>query len=141
MISGPVLLDTGPLVSLLSMRDQNREVCRRQAEELTSGLWSCWPVVTEAAYLLRRTPGAVQGLLERIEAGDIQLLPLTAHDAPGVNAILRRYDDQNFDFADACLMYLVEREGIQHVFTLDRRHFNIFQPSSGKALNLLPAQL
>jgi hypothetical protein len=39
--------------------------------------------------------------------------------------------------ADASLMYVAEQNGIEHVFTLDRRDFTIFR-CRGKALTLIP---
>jgi hypothetical protein len=38
----------------------------------------------------------------------------------------------------AALMYLTEREGIDTVFTLDRRDFSISRTSDGRALTMLP---
>ncbi len=40
--------------------------------------------------------------------------------------------------ADACLMHLAERDGIQHVFTLDRRHFRVFRTSNGRCIVAAP---
>jgi predicted nucleic acid-binding protein len=78
-------------------------------------------------------------LLSRIGNGLLQILPLTMADVMAVASILDTYDDQGFDFADACLMHLANREGIEHVFTIDRRHFSVFRPERGPALTLHPA--
>ena len=39
---------------------------------------------------------------------------------------------------DAALMYLAEREGIDTVFTLDRRDFTIYGTTDGRALAIIP---
>lgn len=138
MIDEPVLLDAGPLVAMLSTRDVNRVRCAAQAEEIVSTTWTCWPVLTEAAYLLRTRLSAIDGLIDGIVAAEIRILPLDETDLPGIRANLHRFHDQGFDFADACLMHLAEREGIRHVFTLDRRHFGVFRTTAGEALIVLP---
>jgi predicted nucleic acid-binding protein len=79
-------------------------------------------------------------LLSRLEIGVIELLELTAADVPAISAILTKYQDQGFDLADACLMHLADREGITHVFTIDRRHFSVFQAGGGRGLTLLPPE-
>ena len=63
------------------------------------------------------------GLLSPLASGDITLLPRAHNDVPGIQDVLTRFHDQEIDRADACLIRLAEREGIEHVFTLDRRHF------------------
>jgi hypothetical protein len=36
-------------------------------------------------------------------------------------------------------MHLANRDGIDHVFTIDRRHFSVFRNASGNSLKLFPA--
>lgn len=76
-------------------------------------------------------------LLSKVALGTLRIIPLDDRDASGISALLDRYADQRFDLADACLMYLAEREQINHVFTLDRRHFVVYRTSKGTALSLL----
>jgi uncharacterized protein len=137
VIAKAVLIDTGPIVAILSDRNAYHARCFEQARQLPPNLFTCWPVITEAAFILRNTPGAVDGLLARISAGALTLLPLTGSDAEPVRSILAKYVDQQFDLADARLMHLANREGIEHVFTIDRRDFGIFKPNRG-SLEILP---
>ena len=53
MNTSRVLIDTGPIVALLRRRDSQHSVCDSVAEELPLPAYTCWPVITEAAYLLR----------------------------------------------------------------------------------------
>ena len=69
MIDRPVLIDAGPLVALLTERDQYYKRCLAEAQELPATLYSCWPAVTEAAYLLRKSGVGMASLLSRIELG------------------------------------------------------------------------
>ena len=52
--------------------------------------------------------------------------------------ILRKYNDQNFDFVDACIVAMAERLNITTILTVDRRHFSIFRPSHCESFELLP---
>jgi len=40
--------------------------------------------------------------------------------------------------ADATIVYLAEREGIDTIFTLDRRDFSVFRVSMNRAINIIP---
>ena len=140
MITKPVLVDTGPLVALLYEKEQHHKRCVEQAKDLPETLRTCWPVITEAAYLLRPSRNGVATLLSEIDQGCLEILSLSADDVRPVQAILKRYEDQRLDLADACLMHLAEREGMRYIFTLDRRHFTVLRTSTGEALELLPAQ-
>ncbi|MEX0937736.1 MAG: PIN domain-containing protein [Pirellulales bacterium] len=137
MIAKTVLIDTGPIVAMLSGRDAYHTRCVEQARALPRNLFTCWPVITEAAFILRNSPGAVDRLLERVSAGALTILPLTESDAEPIRSILAKYADQQFDFADACLMHLAKREAIERVFTIDRRHFAVFQTATG-SLEIVP---
>jgi len=54
-----------------------------------------------------------------------------------INSILAKYQDQAFQFADACLMHLAEREKIDTVFTLDRKDFGVYRNKDKKPLSLV----
>jgi predicted nucleic acid-binding protein len=140
LITKPVLIDTGPLVAILYEREQHHRRCVEQARDLPETLYTCWPVVAEAAYLLRPSRKGVSTLLSEIDRGRLIVLPLDVADVRPVQTILERYAEQQLDLADACLLHLAEREGMRYVFTLDLRHFAILRTSSGETLELLPAQ-
>jgi uncharacterized protein len=133
-----ILIDTGPIVALLRRRDAQHALCDAAASELPLPAYTCWPVITEAAYLLRRSPQVVRKLLACCDGSRFEILTLGPDDFPQIAAILADYEDQGFDLADAALMHLAQREHIDTVFTLDRRHFSVFRGAQGRALRLLP---
>ncbi|MBX6316249.1 MAG: hypothetical protein IRY99_25550 [Isosphaeraceae bacterium] len=62
-----------------------------------------------------------------LDSGLIKLAALDETAVPWIVALLDRYAYASAepDLADAALMHLAEREGIDTVFTLDRRDFSI----------------
>jgi predicted nucleic acid-binding protein len=133
-----VLLDTGPLVAIISEEDKDHDLCVEQLKTLTSPLLTCWPVITEAAWLLRKDAASVQRMLAGFEIGLLKLLPLDEEAAPWISNFIKRYADLGAQLADACLVYLAEREGIETVFTLDRRDFTVYRFGKSKSFTLIP---
>lgn len=133
-----VLVDTGPLVAILNADDQYHARCVDAAKSLRGPFLTVWPVITEATYLLRHRPRAVDRLLSRLSDDKLRLVELTAHDVDAIRAIAGRYADQGLDLADAALMHVAERERIHTVFTIDLRHFTLFRTSTGGRLDIIP---
>lgn len=133
-----VLVDTGPLVAILSRADEHHGRCVEALRELPGPLFSCWPVITEAAWLLREYPKAVQQLLKSLGSGFVELLSLTSLEADGVAGVLKKYADMRPQLAHACLAYLANRDGIDTIFTLDRRDFSVYRSARKKAFRIIP---
>jgi uncharacterized protein len=132
------LIDTGPLVAILHAADSSHDECTEQLRHLQMPLLTCWPVLTEAAWLLRGSPQAVQQLLMQSHTGVFRILPLEDSAMLWIAAFLRKYRKLNPQIADAAVMYLADRENIDTIFTLDRRDFSIFQLSGGRRVQILP---
>jgi len=134
-----VLADTGPIVAILSRRDQHHKICVEALRDMPGPLFSCWPVITEAAWLLRRDPNAIQQLLNSIDAGLFEMLTLTTADAKPISAIMKKYRDIRIQLADAALIHLAARDGVETVFTLDRRDFLLYRLPRGRRFRIVPS--
>jgi predicted nucleic acid-binding protein len=132
-----VLVDTGPLVAILSRSDQYHDVCVEALRHLPGPLFSCWPVITEAVWLLRAYPLVAQQLLRSIGNGFVELLPLSSLEARFIADVMKKYEDIRPQLADAALVYLAERDGIDTVFTLDQRDFSVYR-SRRRFLKIIP---
>lgn len=133
-----VLIDTSPLVALFSEDDGQHERCCETLKTLPPPLFTCWPVITEAAWLLRTRPVSLRLLFGAFGNGLLSLLPLDAADVATIAAIMRRYEDARLQLADATLAHLADREGIRTVFTTDRRNFSIIRLKRNRSLKLIP---
>jgi predicted nucleic acid-binding protein len=95
-------------------------------------------VITEAAWLLRAYPQAHGRLLSSFNGRLFELVPLSEADLSGIAAILARYKGLGIQLADASLVHLANREGIEIIFTLDRRDFDVLRLAHGKKLRVIP---
>jgi hypothetical protein len=137
-VTGQVLVDTGPIVAILMASDEHHEACVDQLHRIRGPLLTCWPVITEAAWLLRAYPAAIRKLLSSFQRRPFDLVALGETDLPGIAAILAKYAGLGIQLADASLVHLANREGIETMFTLDRRDFGILRLAHGKKLHLIP---
>ncbi|MEZ6032058.1 MAG: hypothetical protein R3C17_03130 [Planctomycetaceae bacterium] len=133
-----VLVDTGPLVAILDRSYSHHTACVEALSLLRTPLVTTWPVLTEAAYLLRQRSDLVGRLMRSTSEGFLRIAVLREIDAIAMAEIMERYVDQHFQLADVSLMLLVDRDRIETVFTLDRRDFSVFRTRQGSHLRLIP---
>ena len=136
-----VLVDTGPIVAILNRRDQYHAACVGALHDMPGPLFTCWPVITEAAWLLGQdahTPKNLQSLMDSINSGFLALLPLASEDAAPIGSILKKYQDIKPQLADAALVHLAARNGMDTVFTLDQRDFSVYRLPKGRTFRILP---
>ncbi|HEY7333643.1 MAG TPA: PIN domain-containing protein [Bryobacteraceae bacterium] len=133
-----VLADTGPLVAILSPADQFHGKYVDALKSLVPPLYTCWSVITEAAWLLREDPEAVEALLRGGGAGFYKILDLGEQDAESIAALLKRYRNLRPRVVDASLVHLAQREGIDTIFTLDQRDFRVYRPAPHRFCRILP---
>jgi len=115
-----LLIDTGPLIALVSKNDKYHRICSETHRTIDVPLWTCWPVLTEATYMLRRLPDATARLFAAFTEKAFVLRPLDDAAVVWISQFMHKYANIEASLADAALVYLAERENIRRVFTLDR---------------------
>jgi hypothetical protein len=133
-----ILVDAGPLVALADASDQHHARCLTAIRDVREPLGTVWPAVTEALYLLSDVSRGPQTVLEMLRRGAIRLLPLGVEDVPRMQELIAKYRDQPMDLADAALVRVAEREGLDRVFTVDRRDFAVYRIGGRKAFRIIP---
>ena len=133
-----ILLDTGPLVALLAATDSRHRLCVDTFASLAPPLFTCWPVLTEAAWILRKQSRPLDRIADAHAAGMFETLPLEDGCLTEIAAFMRRHEDSGIQLADAALAHLAEREDIRTVFTLDRRDFSIIRLKRNRMLKIIP---
>ena len=131
-------MDTGPLVAILSPNDRDHQVCTSVLHSLPSPLVTCWPVVTEVMWLLRKSPRTVRRVLSAVSSAILEIPIVAAREAEPIEAIMEQYESLRPQLADAMLVYLAHRENIETIFTLDRRDFSVYRTRRKKPFQLIP---
>ncbi|HEV3214095.1 MAG TPA: PIN domain-containing protein [Vicinamibacterales bacterium] len=115
-----ILLDTGPLVALLSKNDANHDRALRDFAECAPPFRCCEAVVAEACFLMRKVhtagPAEVVALGER---GVYMIAISVGEHWTNVGAILRKYSDRPISLADACLIRCAEIHQEARILTFD----------------------
>ena len=130
MTKGLALLDTGPLVSFLASGLRHHAWAVEQWKRLRPPLLTCEPVLTEAAFLLKREGRESDALFELLERGVIRIALAVQEEQADLRALMRRYRNRPMSLADACLVRLSEILTSAELLTLDsdfriyRRHGN-----------------
>ncbi|MDD5301621.1 MAG: PIN domain-containing protein [Elusimicrobia bacterium] len=134
-----ILVDAGVLVGYLDPRDPAHAAAVAALKAAPGKPWTTWPAATEAAHLLgREHPEGRDALLAMIAEGALGLARLDAEDAPRLRQLMAKYHDLPMDLADATLVRVAEREGIDTVLTFDRRDFKVYRAAGIGALKILP---
>lgn len=136
MKKGPCLLDTGPLISFLASGVRHHGWVVEQWKRLRPPLLTCEPVLTEAAFLLKRDGHHADALFELLERGVIRVALAVQEEQADVRALMHRYRNRPMSLADACLVRLSELHAAAEVFTLDS-DFHIYRRHGNKIIPLL----
>jgi predicted nucleic acid-binding protein len=131
-----VLLDTGPLVALLNRRDRHHQWATEQWAEIAPPLSTCESVLAEACFLLRDLDDGPGRVLEFVARGVLKVPFRVESEAGTIAGLLRRYASVPMSLADACLVWMVERDARARVFTLDD-DFRIYRIHGRRMIPLL----
>src|SRR3954465_7077298 len=124
-----ILLDTGPIVAILCREDAKHDICVKILRTLEGELCTCWPVISEAVFLLGGRTDRVRSLFKMLATRAVHLISLGSEtDAIAwLDGFYEKFGEQAPDLADAALVYLGERERVQKIFTLDIRDFSVYR--------------
>jgi predicted nucleic acid-binding protein len=133
-----VLLDTGPLVAILNRGDSQHERCVQTLKLIGPPILTSWPVITEAAWLLRNHHELLAGLYSLAARGVFALQQISQEEMGDIQKLMNRYKSLSPQLADLSLVHLAQREGLDTVFTLDRRDFSVYRRKGRAGFRLLP---
>ena len=134
------LLDQGFLYASIDQTDDHHKSVKTIALQICGNIVLPIPTITEVAYFLAKNQGleAVAQFSDSLANTKFQLETSTSEDFSRAAEILRKYNDANIDFVDACIVAIAERLNITKILTVDRRHFGIFKPNHCEAFEIFP---
>lgn len=134
------LCDTGPVVALIDGDDVNHARCVTALGALpASPLLTTWSCLTEAMHLLWRAGGlpAQEELWGFLADGLVKLHLHEEREWERMRSLMQQYSDTPMDFADASLVVVAERLGLNRVFTLDS-DFHIYRIHGKQSFEVVP---
>lgn len=135
-----VLVDTSFLFALANSNDLSHAACTNVARTLQARQIIPLTVLPEIAYLLDDRLGhhVMRQFVWQITQPSWTLEPPNSDDLIRAGELLDQYKDARLDFVDATLIAIAERLNIQHLLTLDQRHFRAIRPQHCDSFALLP---
>lgn len=131
-----VLLDTGPLVALLSEREARHTWAETQFAAWSGPCVTCEPVLTEAFHLLGKVRGGPAALRAALREGLIVVDFDLKVELAATLELMSRYENVPMSLADACLVRMAEIAIDASIFTLDE-DFRIYRKNRTQPLPLI----
>lgn len=130
-----VLVDTGFLVALFDPTDALGAPAASYLREHKHPLATTTAVVVETCFFL--PPAGKGDLLAWIRRGAVSVLdvPVTAYAQ--LEQTLRKYADQEIDFADAALVWLAGAMGTSRILTVDRTDFAVLRLKGARRFEVI----
>ena len=135
-----ILLDTSGLLAAIDSSQRRHEHCAAALRDANPPLLLSPFVLAEIDYLLATRVGqqAELALLNEVGAGAYRLEPFTSLDMTEAGEVIGAHADLELGLADASLVLLARRHGVDDILTLDERHFRALEPAAGRSFRILP---
>jgi predicted nucleic acid-binding protein len=132
-----VLLDTGPLVALLSKNDANHARARRLFADCVPPFRCCEAVVAEACFLMRKVHAAGPAEVVALGRRGVYTVAMSIDEHwTNIEALLRKYSDRPISPADACLIRCAEIHEEARLLTFDS-DFGVYKWARHRKFELL----
>jgi uncharacterized protein len=138
-MAADTLVDTGAILALLDRTDRWHNICVAAFQELKLPLLTSEAVLTELFHLVGDSRHETETAWKFICSGALRLAMIEDSELPEIQTIMSRYWDRPMDFADATLVYLAKRQGMNTVFTVDHADFNTYRIEGRKRFRILPS--
>ena len=132
------LVDTGPLVAAADQTEPHHAWAVARLRALAPPLVTCEAVISEAAFVLRRSGLPAQMPIQMVERGilHVEQAVNSIECAGRLHRLMEQYSNVPMSFADACLVLLAERFPNARLLTLDS-DFRIYRAAGQRAIPLL----
>jgi predicted nucleic acid-binding protein len=124
-----IIVDTGFWVALFDHNDHFHQRAVDYMKKAPEPFVSTLPVMTEAAYLLQKSGGAIRSIaFARAHVrGAFSVFGVENWHWPRIVELMERYANLPMDLADASLVVLAEELGHGRILSIDQRDFNAYR--------------
>ena len=131
------LLDTGPLVALLSRDDTNHQQAKRLFTECEPPFRTCEAVIAEACFLMRKVSRFGPAEVMALGPKGIYEISISVDDHWAfIESLLRKYSNRPVSLTDACLIRCAELYEEPRIATFDS-DFDIYRWKGKKRFDVL----
>jgi predicted nucleic acid-binding protein len=116
---GPIVVDTGPLVALLNIREEHHDWVKAALRDVRAPLLTCEAVLAEAAFLLRSIDAGGRALMALLARQAVRVAFNLDEQHDHVARLMDKYSDVPMSLADACLVRMSELVARARVMTFD----------------------
>jgi predicted nucleic acid-binding protein len=132
-----ILLDTGPIVALLSKDDSEHRRAEQIFSESAAPFRCCEAVIAETCFLMRKVHSAGPAeVISLARKGVYEIAVSLPGNWTNVEGLLRKYANRPISLADACLILCAEMCQESRIFTFDS-DFRIYRWGRNKKFELL----
>jgi predicted nucleic acid-binding protein len=137
MIPAGVLLDTGPLVALLSLKDTHHKRAVELFAACEPPLRTCEALIAEACFLMRQAdPDGPAEVVALARKGVYEIALSIDDEWAQIETLLAKYKNRRISLADACLIRCAERHAEPRILTFDS-DFGIYRWGRNKPFQIL----
>ena len=140
-MAGGALVDTGALYAFLDVNEPWHSRCKLAFADAPLPLVTTAAVLTELFHFIVRRKKSDDGAWELLRSGQIDVRPIATADLPALDILMLRYADRPMDFADATLVHIAEREGLNIILTIDHDDFETYRIGRNARFRILPARV
>lgn len=135
-----LIVDTSALLAYFDASEPDHAAVEKDLGASTDLLIVSPYVIAELDYLVATRHGvdAELAVLDELTGGAWELAGFAADDLKQARSIIAKYGDQDIGVADASNIVLAERYRTRTIVTLDRRHFDVLRPITGRRFTVLP---
>lgn len=132
-----ILLDTGPIVALLSKDDAEHARAERLFSESVPPFRCCESVIAEACFLMKKVhPAGPAEVIALGRKGVYEVSVSVTKNWTNIEALLRKYASRPISLADACLIRCAKIYQEARILTFDS-DFRIYRWDRNKKFDLL----
>jgi len=110
-----------------------------QLEQISFPLLTCEAVITEASFLVYRSTGSSQIIVEMLQQGLLVIPFVISDEVDAISTLMQKYSNVPMSLADACVLRMAEIYSESEVLTLDS-DFYIYQKSKQQQIPLIIPQ-